>query len=389
MLGIMIGVAAVIIIVAIGNGAQSLILSQLESLGTNKIGVFPGKSEEDGPPTSVMGIVVTTLTYEDALAIKEEVSGIRAVVAYSNESASVQWRSNSYVTDIKGVNAEYLEVEGGKTETGHFFTERQERNMARVAVLGSAVKEELFGPSEAVGKTVKIKNHPFRVIGVMEERGNVAFQDYDDQILVPISAAQKLIKGVDHVDLIRSEVEDESKMDRTKQEIEVLLRDRHNIEDRSGESDDFTVRSSAEALEVINTITDAIRYFLVAMAALSLLVGGIGIMNIMLVNVTERTKEVGLRKAVGARNVDIIYQFLIETVVITLVGGTIGMLIGILLSAGIAAVINNLGYYWEFSVSPLSVVVAMGVSAAIGLVFGIYPAKKASELTPLEALRYE
>jgi len=217
----------------------------------------------------------------------------------------------------------------------------------------------------------------------------VAFQDYDDQILVPIKSAQKLIKGVDYVNLIRAEVENEDKMERAQERIEALLRDRQDIEDRSGASDDFTVQSSAEALEIINTVTDAIRYFLIAMAALSLLVGGIGIMNIMLVNVTERTKEVGLRKAIGARNSDIAYQFLIETMIITFLGGLIGMIIGIVFSWLIAIVINQLGYYWEFSISPLSIVAALGVSAGIGLVFGLYPAQKAAELTPLEALRYE
>src|SRR6056297_584443 len=388
MLGIIIGVAAVIIIMAIGNGAQSLILSQIETLGTNKLGIFPGKSE-DGPPTSVMGIVITTLTYEDAMAIRKDIPSIREIVAYSNEVTSVKWRSESYITSVKGCTTGYLEVEDSKVETGHFFTERQEENMARVAVMGSAAKKELFGPSQAVGETIKIKNHPFRVIGVMEKRGTVAFQDYDDQILVPIKSAQKLIKGVDYVNLIRAEVENEDKMERAQERIEALLRDRHDIEDRSGASDDFTVQSSAEALEIINTVTDAIRYFLIAMAALSLLVGGIGIMNIMLVNVTERTKEVGLRKAIGARNSDIAYQFLIETMIITFLGGLIGMIIGIVFSWLIAIVINQLGYYWEFSISPLSIVAALGVSAGIGLVFGLYPAQKAAELTPLEALRYE
>lgn len=388
MLGIIIGVAAVVIIVAIGNGAQSLILSQIESLGTNKIGIFPGRSE-DGPPTSAMGIVITTLTYEDAMAVKDEIPSVREVVAYSNESTSVKWRSESYITSVKGCTSGYLEVEDGQVAEGHFFTERQEQNMARVAVLGSTAKEELFGPSRAIGETVKIKNHPFRVIGVMEERGTVAFQDYDDQVLVPIKSAQKLIKGVDHVDLVRVEVESEDDMDRAGERIEMLLRDRHDIEDRSGESDDFTVRSSAEALDIINTVTDAIRYFLIAMAALSLLVGGIGIMNIMLVNVTERTQEVGLRKAIGARNSDIAYQFLIETMIVTFLGGIIGMVIGIIFSWMIALVIDQLGYYWEFSISLLSIVAALGVSAGIGLVFGLYPAKKAAELTPLEALRYE
>ncbi len=387
MLGIIIGVSAVIIIMAIGGGAQSLILSQIETIGTNKIAIFPGKS--DGPPAALMGMTVTSLSYEDALAIRDEIPSITEVVAYSNEITPVQWRSESYITEVKGCTTGYLKVEEGELEKGHFFNEEQEKNMARVAVLGSTAKKELFGESDAVGQTIQIKNRPFRVIGVMKERGVVAFQDYDDQILIPISSAQNIVKGVNHVDIIRAEVASTEEMNMAIRQTEELLRDRNNIEDRSGASDDFTVNSSADALAIVGTVTDAIRYFLTAMAALSLLVGGIGIMNIMLVNVTERTQEIGLRKAVGAKNSNIAYQFLVETIIITFLGGIIGIIIGILISWGVAEVINYLGYYWKLSISPSSIILAMGVSAGIGLIFGIYPAQKASSLTPLEALRYE
>lgn len=388
MLGIIIGVAAVIIIMAIGSGAQSLILSEIETLGTNKVGVFPGKSDDSGPPTSVMGIVITTLTYEDAQAIKEKVEEVKEVVAYSNESANTYWGSRNYSTTIKGCTTGYLTVDNGKIKEGQFFTERQEKDISKVAVLGYTVKKELFGNSEAIGETIKIQNHPFKIIGIMEEQGTVAFQDYDDQVLVPIKTMQKIIKGVDYVDMIRAEVE-EGEVKKAKEKIELLLRDRHDIEDPSGKNDNFTVRSSQEALDIITTVTDALRYFLTAMAALSLLVGGIGIMNIMLVNVTERTKEIGLRKSVGANNQNILGQFLIETIIITLVGGIIGMILGIFFSFIASLIIKNLGYYWEFSVSLLSIASGLGVSTAIGLIFGLYPAQKASKLTPLEALRYE
>lgn len=387
MLGIIIGVAAVIIIMAIGAGAQSLILSEIETLGTNKIAVFPGKAE-GGAPASAMGIVITTLTYEDALAIKEEVNEVKKIVAYSNENANVYWGSTSYSTSIKGCTTGYLEVDNGELAQGHFFSEKQEKDISRVAVLGHTVKKELFGNSQALGELVKIQNHPFRVIGVMKEQGTVAFQNYDDQILVPIKTMQKIIKGVDYVDMIRAEIE-EGKMKIAQEKTELLLRDRHNIEDPTGENDDFTVRSSQEALDIITTVTDALKYFLTAMAALSLLVGGIGIMNIMLVNVTERTKEIGLRKAVGANNRNILGQFLIETVIITLVGGIIGMILGGSVSFLASVIIQSLGYNWQFFLSPVSIILGLGVAMGIGLVFGIYPAKKASDLTPLEALRYE
>ncbi len=388
MLGIIIGVASVLIIMSIGAGAQSLILSEIKSLGTDKVGVLPGKSDDSGPPTSVMGIVITTLTYEDALATKKEIDEVKEVVAYSNENANVTWESSGYSTSIKGTTVGYLEVEQGKINEGIFFTERQEKDMSKVAVLGSTVKKELFGESNALGETIKIQNHPFKVIGILEERGTVAFQNYDDQILIPIKTMQKIIKGVDYIDMIRIEVK-ENKIDQARERIEILLRDRHKIDDTSGDSDDFTVRSSEDALNIVTTITDALRYFLTAMAALSLLVGGIGIMNIMLVNVTKRTKEIGLRKSIGANNSNIIFQFLIETIIITAVGGIIGMTIGIIISYLASLIINNLGYDWEFSISLMSILLGLGVSMGIGLIFGLYPAKKASELSPIEALRYE
>ncbi len=388
MLGIIIGVAAVIIIMAIGSGAQSLILSEIKTLGTNKVGVFPGKSEDSGPPTSAMGIVITTLTYKDALAIKEKIKEVKEVVAYSNESSNTYWRGSSYSTTIKGCTTGYLTVDDAEVAQGRFFTKKQEKDISKVAVLGHTVKKELFGNSQAIGETIKIQNHPFKIIGVMKEQGTVAFQDYDDQILVPIKTMQKTIKGVDYVDMIRAEVE-KGEIKKGKEKIELLLRDRHDIEDPSGRNDDFTVRSSQEALDIITTVTNALKYFLTAMAALSLLVGGIGIMNIMLVNVTERTKEIGLRKAVGANNQNILGQFLIETMIITLVGGIIGIIIGIIISFLVSVIIKNLGYYWEFSVSLLSIISGLGVATGIGLIFGLYPAQKASRLTPLEALRYE
>ncbi|MCD4694142.1 ABC transporter permease [bacterium] len=388
MLGIIIGVASVLIIMAIGAGAQSLILSEIESLCTDKVGISPGKSDDSGPPTSMMGIVITTLTYEDALAIKKEIDEVKEMVVYSNENANVTWGSSGYSTSVKGTTVGYLEVEKGKISEGNFFTERQEKDISKVAILGSTVKKELFGESRALGETIKIQNHPFKIIGILEERGTVVFQNYDDQILIPVKTMQKIIKGVDYVDMIRTEVE-ENKIDQARERIGMLLRDRHKIEDSSGDSDDFTVRSSEDALNIVTTITNALRYFLTAMAALSLFVGGIGIMNIMLVNVTKRTKEIGLRKSIGANNGNIVGQFLVETIIITSVGGIIGMIIGIIISYLTSLTINGLGYNWEFSVSLMSILLGLGVSMGIGLIFGLYPAKKASDLSPIEALRYE
>ncbi len=389
MVGIVIGVASVIIIMSVGAGAQSLILAQVKNLGTNLIGIFPGKSEDKGPPSSAMGVVVTTLTYDDALAIKREIPYIVDVVAYSKSFGTVSWGANSYDTNISGCTVGYLTVENGEVEKGRFFSEEEEKNLARVAVLGNTVVKELFGDTDPIGKRIKIKRHTFLVIGVMKERGTVIFQDYDDQVFIPLRTAQKIISGVDYLGLIRAKVDKEENIDAAIQEVTLLLRSRHNIKDNSGESDDFTVRSAAQLLEMITIITDALRYFLVAVGALSLVVGGIGIMNIMLVNIAERTSEIGLRKAVGASNKDILWQFLFETIFITLLGGFFGIISGIAVSFIIAKVVNFLGYDWDFVISVLSIILGILVSMIVGIVFGIYPARKASKLEPIEALKYE
>ncbi len=391
MLGIIIGVGAVIIIMSLGAGAQGLILDQIKSFGTDKIGILPGQSEDDGPPASVYGIVITTLTYDDAIAIskKNNVPNIDAVVAYSIGVENTTYKANSYSTTIKGVTHEYPEVEGGELVGGRFITEDEEKGLSRVAVLGHTVKEELFGATNPVGKKIKIKKHIFEVIGVIEERGTVAFQNYDDQILIPIKTMQKTILGVDYVNMIRTKVDDEANIHKAQEDIILTLRDQHDIDDQTGESDDFTVRNSADALDIISTITNSLKFFLAAMAALSLLVGGIGIMNIMLMSVKERTREIGLRKAVGANNSNIITQFLLETVAMTTIGGAFGVILGISISYIASLVIQQLGYSWTFSVSLSSIILSLMVASITGLVFGIYPASKASKLSPVEALRYE
>lgn len=391
MLGIIIGVGAVIIIMAVGAGAQSLILAQVASLGTNLIGILPGGSDEAGPPSSMMGIVITTLTYEDAMALKDKnnAPNIIDVVAYSKGVGTVSWRSNSYDTNLSGCSSGFLVVEDGEIANGRFFNEPEERSLARVVVLGHTVKQELFGDSEAVGQRVKIKKHMFEVIGVMKERGTVAMQDYDDQVFLPIKTMQKQLEGVNHLGMIRVKVDNESNVEQTIIDIKATLREQHDIADQSGKNDDFTVRSAAEALDMITTVTDALKYFLAAMAALSLIVGGIGIMNIMLMSVTERTREIGLRKAVGANNANIMSQFLLEAIVVTLLGGIIGIIGGSIVAFVIAYGARFLGYDWAFIISPLSVIVAVFVSSLVGLVFGLYPALKASRLEPVAALRYE
>ena len=391
MLGIIIGVGAVIVIMAVGAGAQSLIVSQVKSMGTDLVGVLPGKADDDGPPASVMGIVITTLTYSDVVALnkKSNVPNLIAAVGFTKGVGTAAWGSQTYDTNLSGTTHNYVEVEGGEIASGRFISAEEERSMSRVAVLGSTVAKELFHDSYPVGQKIKIDKHMFEVVGVMKERGTVMMQDYDDQIFIPLKTMQKIIAGVNHLGLIRAKVDNEDNIGRALEDIAVTLREQHDIDDSSGASDDFTVRSAAEALDVITTITDALKYFLAAMASLALLVGGIGIMNIMLVAVSERTREIGLRKAVGANNANIMNQFLLEAISVTLVGGIIGVIGGTVLSYLIAVVARYLEYDWAFIVSLSSVFLSISVSAAVGLVFGLYPARQASKLQPVEALRYE
>jgi len=391
MLGIIIGVGAVIIIMSLGAGAQSLILNQIKSFGTNKIGILPGKAESNGPPASALGIVITSLKYEDAEALRSNpnIPHLTGVVAYDNSSESLSYHDANYTTSVMGASGDYFAVEGGQLAEGRFFTDAENQSSAHVVVLGDTVKNELFGDSPAIGANIKIKNHIFQVIGVMQKRGKILVQDYDDMVIIPNQTMRKIVLGVDYLNFIRATVDNETNMEETVSEIKMVLRTRHDIADQSGNSDDFNVRNSADALALITTVTDALKYFLTAMAGLSLLVGGIGIMNIMLVAVNERTREIGLRKAVGANNANIILQFLIEAIIITTLGGLIGIIIGVLVSLGAAFIIRTLGYAWDFSISVASIIMAIAVSAAIGLIFGIYPANKASQLAPVEALRYE
>jgi putative ABC transport system permease protein len=391
MLGIIIGVGAVIIIMSLGAGAQSLILNQIKAFGTNKIGILPGKADSNGPPASALGIVITSLKYEDAQALRNNPNAphISGVVAYDNSSETLSYGNTSYTSSVIGAAGDYFTVEGGSLADGRFFTDAEDQSSAHVVVLGDTVKNELFGDSPAIGANIKIKNHIFQVIGVMKKRGKILVQDYDDLVIIPNQTMRKVVLGIDYLNFIRATVDNENSMNETVSEIKTILRTRHDITDQTGGSDDFNVRNSADAITLITTITDALKFFLAAMAGLSLLVGGIGIMNIMLVAVNERTREIGLRKAVGATNGNIILQFLIETVIITTLGGIIGIIIGVSVSLLAAVVIRSLGYDWGFAVSWLSILMAIGVSASIGLVFGIYPANKAARLEPVEALRYE
>ncbi|OGY44058.1 MAG: hypothetical protein A3J62_02765 [Candidatus Buchananbacteria bacterium RIFCSPHIGHO2_02_FULL_38_8] len=389
MLGMIIGISAVIIIMSVGAGAQSLIIDQISTGGSNLIGILPGAAAENGPPASVMGITVTTLTYEDAqaLAEKKNVPHVVAAAAYVRGTGTAKWRNQDLSANFTGTTASYLEVENAEIDIGRFFDQADERSISRVAVLGSQIAKDLFDQEDPLGQEIKIKRESFKVIGVMKERGTSFFVNQDDQVFVPIKTAQKILLGINHINFARAKVDDVKNIDEATEDVKVTLRQRHDITNPA--EDDFSIRNTQQAMEILTQVTNALKFFLVAIAAIALLVGGIGIMNIMLVAVNERIREIGLRKAVGAKRSNVISQFLIETIVVSVAGGLIGIMIGALFSTLIALVANYLGYSWALVISLGSIVLAFSFSAAVGLIFGVYPAWKAARLDPITALRYE
>jgi putative ABC transport system permease protein len=391
MLGIIIGVASVIMIMAIGQSAQALILDQVSGVGSNLIGILPGASDEEGPPAAVMGINITTLKYDDLEKLRDSknVPEIEDGAGYAMGTASAKYDGNDENASFVGTTASYIGVQDSQVQRGRFFTRDEETNMARVAVIGQTIAKDLFGNDDPLNKVFELKKQNFTVIGIMEESGSSAFglMNENESIFVPIRTAQKLLLGIDHLGFIRLKVSDSNLIESAILNAKITLREQHNIEDPI--NDDFSVRSQAAALEMIRSITDVLRYFLLTIGTISLIVGGVGIMNIMLIAVSQRIREVGLRKAVGAKNTDVMTQFLIESATISFLGGAMGIVIGIIFAYLISLVVSSLGYFWPFLVSFESVSVAAVVSILIGLVFGIYPARKASQISPMEALRYE
>lgn len=386
MLGIIIGVGSVITIMAVGAGAQSFVFNQIESFGTNLVGIMPGGGDEEGPPASVFGVIITTLTYDDAKELKK-IPHITAMTPYANGNGNATYGNKNINASFAGVSSDLILVEDSKVEKGRFIMPDEDESVAKIAVLGSAIAEKLFAGSDPIGKKIKINQESFAVIGVMKKKGSSFLSNQDDQVFIPVKTAQKILLGINHVSLIRGKIDAKENVSLAMSEIDKVLQKRHNIKDEKKK--DFTVRSMDQALDIIGSVTDALNLFLGAIAAISLIVGGIGIMNIMLVSVTERTREIGLRKAIGAKNRSILGQFLLESVIMTFVGGFIGMIFGAILSLIIAAAVNFLGYHWELIITPFSVVLSISVAVLIGIIFGYYPAYKAAKMNAIEALRYE
>jgi len=390
-LGIVIGVAGVITIISLGAGAQFLVLGQVNKLGSDLLSVQPGKSNEKGPPAQVFGVAITTLTANDAQALRNtsEIPHAVAVNSLVRGSGTITWLNKSVDTNFIGTDSFYPKVVTFTMQDGEFFDKQQDQGNANVVVLGSTVASELFADSgtNPIGQVIKIKNVPLRVVGVISPRGSALFQDQDDQIFIPLTIGQQQLLGIHHLQSINIKVDSADNVQQTIGDIKAVMVQQHHIKTEA--ETDYTVRNTADAISVLKTITSALSLFLTAMAAVSLVVGGIGILNIMLVTVAERTREIGLRKAVGASNKAIRNQFLLEAGTLTSLGGFIGIIVGVIVSYLVSLLMNSLGYDWAFVVSLTSVVLAVGVSILTGVVFGLYPAFKAAKLSPMEALRYE
>lgn len=383
MLGIIIGIGSVIAMVAIGQGAQGSIQSRIQSLGSNLIQITPGSQGGPGSQVSQGRGSARTLKYEDAQAIEEEISTIVAVSPELSGRYQVTGKGTNTNTTIMGASPSYPSVRNVSIAEGVFISDQNLKNLSKVAVLGPTARDDLFGEdASAVGQTIRINGMQFKVVGVTVAKGGSGFQNQDDMIFIPLTSAQKFLAGESYVSTIAAQAVDAESMTQAQTDITNLLLDRHRISDPA--SADFSILNQNDIVETASSITQTFTILLGAVAGISLLVGGIGIMNMMLTTVTERTREIGLRKAIGAKRSDINRQFLVEAIVITLVGGVIGVALGAAVSFGL----TSFGVI-QTKVSIGSILLAFGVSAVIGIVFGYYPARRAGALNPIEALRYE
>ncbi len=384
-LGIIIGVASVIVMSGIGSGASKQIEDQISSLGTNQLTIFPGSANVGGRRGGFGS--APPLTEKDMRAVRDSVAGVMAVSGeLGNNNASVVLGNANWTTRVQGVNAEIQTVREWPVARGRFFDSREGSSGAKLAVIGATVARELFGDGDPLGTTIRINNSPFQVIGVLSEKGQAGGNDQDDVIMVPISTARSRLVGrlgaPDQIGALLVKVDPRYNLAEVQSDIERVLRERRRI--GPDKDNNFIIRNFAEFLETRNQASKTLGLLLAATAAISLVVGGIGIMNIMLVSVTERTREIGLRMAIGARGSDILGQFLTEAVLLCLVGGLVGLGLG----AGVAAALAGM-FGWPVYISPVVVLVAIVASASVGIIFGFVPARRAARLNPIEALRYE
>jgi putative ABC transport system permease protein len=381
MLGIIIGVGAVIAMVSIGMGVRDKVEKSIAGLGSNLLIVMPGSTAPSGVRVAAGG--TSSLTYADAQAVAKEISGVNMVAPSVQRQYQTVFSGKNWITQMQGTTPDFLEVRNFEMGEGSFITQRNLDARDRVAVLGNTVVDNLFGEMNPIGQTIRINKSTFRVIGTLAPKGQSAGgQDQDDLIIVPITTAQERMLGITYIQSMSVQAASPEVIDQVQRDISTLLRSRHRLQ--PGVEDDFTVRNLTAIMATAAETTGTITLLLGNTAAISLLVGGIGIMNIMLVSVTERTREIGIRKALGATFSNILLQFLIEAIVIGVTGGLIGILVGLASSYAISNVFG-----WATLISVLTIIIAFGFSVLIGVVFGLYPARKAAKLDPIDALRYE
>lgn len=382
-LGIVIGIASVIAMVSIGAGAQGTIESSIQSIGSNLITVSPGSQGGPGAQLSAGRGSAKTLKPEDAEAVQEKVDNVNAVSPELSGRYQVTAKGTNTNTSVIGATDAYPAVHNLEVEEGNFITSQNLKNFSKVVVLGSTARDDLFGEgASAIGKTIKIKNVQFTVIGVNKTKGGSGFSNTDDMIFVPLGSAQRFLAGDTYLSSLSIQAADSESMSQVQADVTTLLLDMHKISDPT--EADFSIFNQADILATASSITDTFTILLGSVAGISLVVGGIGIMNMMLTTVTERTREIGLRKAIGAKAKDINLQFLVEAVMLTFIGGLIGVILGWLVSF----IVTQTGLL-QTKVTLSSVLLAFGISAGIGIVFGYYPAQRAAKLNPIEALRYE
>ena len=383
-LGIIIGVSAVIIMLAVGNGASKKIAAEMEAMGSNLLMIHSASAKSGGVRMG-MG-TKPTLTLKDAVAIDQKARGVLAVAPYSSETQQVTYGNQNWSTSIAGTSMSYFMIRNYDMDEGRGFLPEDTKNGTKVAIIGQTVSTELFGDVDPIGKTIRIGNIPFKVVGLLKSKGSSGMgQDQDDLVFIPITTAQRKVFGTDFpgtVNMITVKVQNDEVISLTQEDITEILRKCHHIGTK--QDDDFEIRNLAEMQESIKSTTKTMSLLLGAIAGVSLIVGGIGIMNIMLVSVTERTKEIGIRMAIGAKASDIRIQFLIESFILSMAGGLIGVFVGIL-----GAYLMHHFAGMNIAITLSSVLLSLGFSAAIGIGFGYYPAYKASRLNPIEALRYE
>lgn len=387
-LGIVIGITSIILIMSLGQGAKGLILGEIQGLGAKNVIVLPGK--EPGGPSDLASLFADSLKEKELTYLRNRNNVPNAVnvmpIIFGSENGIYQ--NEIYKVSLFGSGEAMEKLFDLKTESGIFLSDEDVRSKASVVVLGSKAKDKLFGNSEAVGEKIRIKNNTFRVIGVLPSKGQSSFINFDESAIVPYTTMQQYIVGTKYFNRVVVEADSEKNIDVVARDIKKTLRDLHNITDP--DKDDFFVSTPAEVADKLSTVLNTLTIFLAAVAAISLVVGGIGIMNIMLVSVTERTKEIGLRKAIGATNKNILTQFLLEAVILTGFGGVVGIILGSLFSfVASVAIVKFAGLDWAFSFPYSAALLGLVVSSLVGLIFGLYPASQAAKKSPMEALRYE